>query len=129
RGKVLKAARQRKSKIQPVEGIISLQAIKRKMNLLQDVVEAQADFIDRMKEVNNEGTLKNSKRIKMKHKATQESTKSKQISLTPTIERTESGYKSKHPNREAEPECKSKYPNRDRKDSNTTNGGRYSARD
>ncbi|CAG8789314.1 29734_t:CDS:2, partial [Gigaspora margarita] len=57
--KVLKAARQRISKIQPIEGIISLQVIKRKMNLLQDVVEAQTDFVDRLKEVNNEGTLEN----------------------------------------------------------------------
>ncbi|CAG8695745.1 26972_t:CDS:2 [Gigaspora margarita] len=51
RGKVLKAARQQKSKIQPVEGIIPLQAIKRKMGPLQDVVKAQTDFVDRMKEI------------------------------------------------------------------------------
>ncbi|KAF0462340.1 hypothetical protein F8M41_000306 [Gigaspora margarita] len=86
RGKVLKAARQRKSKIQPVEGIISLQAIKRKIDLLQDVVEAQADFVDRIKEVNNERTLENGKKIKIKHEALQELTKSEQISLTLSIE-------------------------------------------
>ncbi|CAG8766690.1 17316_t:CDS:2, partial [Gigaspora margarita] len=97
RGKVLKTARQRKSKIQPVEGTIPLQAIKRKIDPLQDV------------EVNNKRTLENGKKIKMKHEATQEST-----------ERTESGYRSKHPNRGAEPKCKSKYSNRNRRNPNTT---------
>ncbi|CAG8704359.1 46414_t:CDS:2, partial [Gigaspora margarita] len=86
RGKVLKTARQRKSKIQFVEDIIPLQAIKRKIDPLQDVVEAQADLVNRMKEVNNERTLENGKKIKMKHEATQELTESEQISLTLTIE-------------------------------------------
>ncbi|KAF0348186.1 hypothetical protein F8M41_015574 [Gigaspora margarita] len=56
------------------------------MDPLQDVVEAQADFIDRMKEVNNERTLENGKKIKIKHEVKQESTESEQISLTLMIE-------------------------------------------
>ncbi|CAG8831292.1 20509_t:CDS:2, partial [Gigaspora margarita] len=74
RKEVLKVVRQRKSKIQPVEGEIPLQAIKRKINLLQEVVEAQADFVDRMKEVNNKRILENGKKIKMKHEAMQKQT-------------------------------------------------------
>ncbi|CAG8605279.1 32168_t:CDS:2 [Gigaspora margarita] len=123
------------------------------MDPLQDVVEAQTDFVDRLKEVNNKGTLENSKKIKMKHEAIQESTESKQISLIPMIESmilsyvriktnqfailevflktrgTKLGCKSKHPNQGAKPERRLKYPNRDRRDPNTTNGGQYSARD
>ncbi|KAF0483958.1 hypothetical protein F8M41_023164 [Gigaspora margarita] len=56
------------------------------MDPLQNVVEAQADFVDRLKKVNNEKILENGKKFKMKHKAMQESTESEQISLTPTIE-------------------------------------------
>ncbi|CAG8442247.1 24169_t:CDS:1, partial [Gigaspora rosea] len=40
------------------------------MDLLQEVVEAQSDFINRMKEINNEKTLEYRKKIKLRYETT-----------------------------------------------------------
>ncbi|KAF0502812.1 hypothetical protein F8M41_019781 [Gigaspora margarita] len=55
------------------------------MDLLQEVVEAQSDFIDRIKEINNERILENEKKIKIKYETSQNSAKN--IEKTTKIEK------------------------------------------